>query len=407
MPEIVVHRYPARYGRTPRLGPVQVQPVEADGRKAYALRRTDAPDDPGLVLSEEALALCAYFDGRHDLSAVQQEVHRQYGQLLYREKIHELAQALWRAGLFAPPRQPTPQARRAPVFAGAAYEADPDRLRQMLNATFAAPDGPGEGRSPGANVRGIVSPHLDLFRAGPVYAHAYKALVDHVEADLFVVFGTAHQSPSRLFTLTRRDYDTPLGAVTTDHDAQAILAAELGEEAFDEPVHDEEHAIEMQALYLKHLLADRTFTMLPVLCSSLYECAARGQRPEDLPEYTRFLAALSQAVRGRKVAWIAAADLSHVGLVYGDEAPPSSQALAALALEDRESLAALDRGDGAAFFDHVTRDAHTRRICGLTPIYAAMAACGATGATLLKYDQWFGADEGSAVTFAAATLEVS
>lgn len=403
MPEIAVYRYPPRYGRAPRLGPVQVQEVELDGRKAYTMRRTDALDAPGIVLSEEALALSAFFDGQHDLRAVQHDVHRQYGQLLYCEKIHELALALWRAGLFGPVKASATRSLRPPVFAGSAYEADPDQLRAMLDATFA--DGPGEGRSPGANVCGIVSPHLDLFRAGAVYAHAYKALVDHLDADLFVVFGTAHQNPPRLFSLTRRDYDTPLGPVKTDPDALAMLAAEFGDAFVDESAHDEEHSIELQALYLRHLLAGRPFTVLPVLCSSLYDGAARGERPEDQPEFTRFIEALGRAVQGRKVAWIAAADLSHVGLVYGDDSPPTAEALASLALEDRESLATLDRGDAGGFFDHVTRDALTRRICGLAPIYAAMKASGATGATLLKYDQWFGADEGSAVTFAAATLE--
>lgn len=404
MPEIAVHRYPPRYGKTPKLGPVQVQEVQADGQRLFSMKPAGAPGDAGLLLGEEAYAISAYFDGRRDLHGIQQEVHREYGQLLYREKIHELALALWRAGLLV--TEVGQETMRPALFAGSAYDAEPEALRATLDATFTHPDGPGATHAPEAGVCGIVVPHIDLLRGGHVYAHAYKALVERVDADLYVVFGTAHQSPASLFTLTRADYDTPLGPVKTDPDALAILASRLGNEIFqDEAAHLDEHSIEFQALYLKHLLGDRPFSILPVLCSSLYDCAARDERPDDEPAFGRFLKALSQAVAGRKVAWIAAADLSHVGLVYGDAATPSEADLEALGRVDRESLRLLERGDAEGFFDHVSRDALTRRICGLTPIYAAMRASGAARSTLLRYDQWFGADEGSAVTFAAATLE--
>ena len=386
-----------------------MQEVHHEGQRLFAVRLPGTPEDQGLLLSEEALVIAGFFDGQRDLRAVQLDLHRQYDQLLYCEKIHELALALWRAGLLegterkAPAELEDKVPRRAPLHAGSAYEAEPGPLREMLDATFTHPDGPGANPSgQGRRIVGIVSPHIDLHRGGAVYAHAYKALVEGTDADLFVVFGTAHQSPEALFTLTRADYDTPLGPVKTDRDALSQLASALGDEIFrDEAVHDEEHSIEFQALYLRHLFPEREISILPVLCSSLYGCAS----PEEEPAFTRFLDALARAVEGRRVCFIAAADLSHVGLVYGDALTPSPADLKALEEKDRESLARLARGDAGAFFNHVVPDAASRRICGLTPIYAAMRASGATGATLLRYEQWFGADEGSAVTFAAATLE--
>jgi len=47
---------------------------------------------------------------------------------------------------------------------------------------------------------------------GPCYAHAYKALAEGGDADLFVIFGTGHQLAQPPFVMTEKDYQTPLGA---------------------------------------------------------------------------------------------------------------------------------------------------------------------------------------------------
>lgn len=424
MAVIPVHRFPPVYGPMPRLLEVVPEEVVLDGQRLSSIRVPGSKREP-LVLSPEALAIARFLDGTRDLRGVQTVIYQQYGQLLYVERIHELAMALHRAGLLAPRTdRPTadallaalPPAAPAASFAGSlrpamhagtAYEADPHRLRQTLDALFSHPDGPGVEATPGPTpVTGLVAPHIDLFRGGPVYAHAYKALAEGADADLFVVLGTAHQSPQNLFTATRASYDTPFGPVPTDAVALGILARELGAPLFaDEAAHAEEHSIEFQALYLRYLYGDRPITMLPILCSSLYACAARGGRPGDEPELERFLAALAKATAGRRVCIIASADLSHVGTLFGDARGPTSEELALLGERDVESLSHLVRLDPEAFFDHVGPDGDSRRICGLTPIYTMLRACGGARARILKYAQWHGADEASAVTYAAAVVE--
>lgn len=402
MPEIDVYRYPPRYGRFPKLAPVKVESRIVDNVEQYSMYRADASaQEPRLGLSEEALAITPYFDGQNDLRGIQHQLHVRYGQLLYCEKIHALALALWRAGLFETP-QPH-RLLRAPLFAGSAYEANAERLEAKLDASFTDGTGPGlpGHRAIDTKLRGIVVPHLDLQRAGGVYARGYKALAERTGADLFVIFGTAHQSPAQLFTLTRADYDTPLGPVETDQKALGALHTRLGDEIYaDESAHQDEHSIEFQALYLKHLFGDRPFTILPILCSSLYG----GKPPEQDPAFARFMKALSFAVQGRKVAWIASADFSHVGPVYGDALAPSPEQRRTLAQSDDESLKLLQLGDLRGFYEDLSRDADTRRVCGLTPIYAAIRASGATKAKRLEYAQCDD-DEGSVVTCAALTLE--
>ncbi len=417
MSGIAVHRFAPRYGLMPRLTTLEAEETVVDGQRAYTVRRTGAAAD-GVMLSPEAIAIASYFDGTRDLRAVQRAIYEQHGQLLYIERIHELASALDRAGLLETTSDRAITERdaqrsevlvRPATYAGSAYESDPTVLREQLDALFLHADGPGAAPAPVAGaspIAGLVAPHIDIPRGGPIYAHAYKALADRGPADVFVVFGTAHASPRELFTLTRRHYDTPFGTVTTDTAIVDALERVVGEALFrDERVHDEEHSIEFQAVYLKYLFGDRPFTLVPVLCSSLYGLTAEGKRPSDEPHVEKFLAALKAATDGRRVCYIASADLSHVGKLYGDIDPPSATALQTLQARDLKTLDTVRVGNANAFFDDVAPDGESRRICGLTPVYAMLRATGEQPARLLKYAQWFGEEEGSAVTYAAAVVD--
>lgn len=279
---------------------------------------------------------------------------------------------------------------RPPTCAGSVYPADPAALRAALDGWLAA--APRASR-PEPAPRLVVAPHIDYPRGARGYARAYAAL-EACDADLFVVFGTAHSSPSRLFTLTRRDYGTPLGRVATDRAALDQLVAALGEaEALgDEPLHEGEHSIELQLVLLRHLVR-RPFTALPVLCASTAHLSepARFTAP--------FLAALGRAIRGRRACFVAGADLAHVGPLYGDARPPTAAEAARIEADDRRTLAFLAAGDAEGFHRDALRDDARRRLCGTAPIYAAMRASG-RAARLLHYERW--TDGKDSVSFAAA-----
>lgn len=283
------------------------------------------------------------------------------------------------------------QAVRPPACAGSVYPDSAAALRRALDGWLAPPPGtaPRLARPP----RLVVSPHVDYPRGALGYAHAARALAAS-DAELFVVFGTAHETPARLFTLTRLDFATPLGIVRTDRRAVDALVGALGEEPLlaDELAHRDEHSVELQAVLLAHLVP-RPFTVLPVLCSSLAHLA------DPAPFAAPFLAALARAVEGRRVCFVAGADLAHAGPTYGDPRPPLAAELARLAEEDRRTLAFVGAGDAAGFHRDAVRDDARRRLCGTAPIYAAMRASGA-GARLLHYEQW--TDGRDSVSFAAA-----
>ncbi|HZZ84930.1 MAG TPA: AmmeMemoRadiSam system protein B [Anaeromyxobacteraceae bacterium] len=386
----------------PRLVPLEPRLVQLeDGSQAVALR------DPSGVLSHSALVspgaylVLAHLDGTRTLVEVERALALQ-NQPVPLARIAELVRTLEEAGLLhgasyeAARRRALDQFRALPSrpasCAGGAYPDDPEELRSFLDGFLAEVDGGAAPLQDG--VRLLVAPHIDLHRGGAAYGHAYRALAASA-AELFVVFGTAHASPPSLYTLTRLDYDTPLGPVTTDRALAEALAAELGEEELfaDELCHRQEHSVELQLLWLRHLFPARPVLALPVLCSSISHL-------EDPEAATRpFLDALGRAVAGRRVCYLAGADLAHVGPMYGDPAAPTAEALAAFASQDRRTLSFVERGDAVGFHRDATLDDERRRLCGVAPIYAAMRAAG-TGARLLHYGQW--SDGTDSVSFAAA-----
>ncbi|WP_243338662.1 AmmeMemoRadiSam system protein B [Anaeromyxobacter soli] len=278
---------------------------------------------------------------------------------------------------------------RPAAWAGAVYPDDPIALRRALDGWLRD----GVAPPPCEPVRLVVAPHIDYPRGAAGYARAYRALAA-TDADLFVVFGTAHATPPHLFTLTRLDYATPLGAVPTDRAAVEAIAARLGAEEVlaDELCHAGEHSVELQVVVLRHLLR-RPFTVLPVLCSSISHLAAPAEATRP------FLAALARATSGRRVCFVAAADLAHVGPLYGDPRPPTAAELGAHAAADRRTLSYLAAGDADGFHRDAVREDARRRLCGVAPIYAALRASG-RAARLLHYAQW--TDGTDSVSFAAA-----
>lgn len=391
----------------PRLVPLEPQPVTLeDGTQAVALRDPTGVSDTVAVVSPAAFLVLAHLDGTRTLPEVNQLLLAR-GHHVSLDQIEALARQLKELGLVhgsvyqARRLRALEEYRKAPVripsCAGSTYPEDPAELRKLLDGFTSHTDGPDTlSRSRNASgLRMLVSPHIDYHRGGHSYAKAWRTLAEGCDADLLVIFGTAHASPPHLFTLTSQSYDTPLGQVPTDRSLVCALVEELGEEELlaDELCHRQEHSIELQMVWLRHVLPERCVQALPVLCSSISHL--------DDPETATapFLNALGRVLAGRKVCFVAGADLAHVGPQFGDAGPPTPEELAELADQDRRTLEFLTAGDPVAFHRDAVRNDDRRRLCGIAPIYAAMRMSG-VGARLLHYDQW--SDGTDSVSFAAA-----
>jgi AmmeMemoRadiSam system protein B len=399
----------------PRLRPVEAVPVEHEGGRYVALRDPAGYTPSVVMLPPPLLEVVALFDGEHSIVDIQAELMRRHGELVTREHLEKLLTALDEHGFLDSPAFAERRAaidrvfldapRRPAAHAGGAYAGDAAALRAAMDGFFTSPDGPGPVGTPngGGPVRGLVAPHIDFHRGGPAYAWAYRELAERGDADLFVIFGTCHAGMADPFALTRKDFDTPLGPARVDGDFVDALARRARQDCFaSELAHRNEHSIEFQAVFLQYLYAGRReVRVVPVLTSFVHEALLRRRRPEDDRRVRAFLDALTETVAasGRPVAFIAGADLAHMGPRFGDPQPVSADELAAIGREDRAMLESVAAGDAEAFFESVRRDNDRRRICGLSPIYTLLRALGGARGTLRRYGQW--PDPEGVVTFAS------
>jgi hypothetical protein len=403
----------------PALRRVEAFPIDHDGARFVGLRDPAGYTATVLMLPGPLLDIVSLFDGEHSIADIQAALMRHRGELVPRARIEELAGALDEHGFLDSPRfaerRGTIEAefRAAPSrpasHAGGAYAGDGPGLRAMLDGCFTAPDGPGAVEwtsASGSSVRGLIAPHIDLHRGGVGYAWAYRELAAGSDADLFVIFGTCHAGMADPFALTAKDFETPLGAAPVDRDFVARLAAGAGQDCFgSELAHRTEHSIEFQAVLLRYLFGERRdVSIVPILTSFAHEALARGDHPEDDPRVPRFFDALAATVAGsgRRVAFIAGADLAHVGPRFGDPEAISPEALASVAGEDRAMLDSVEAGSAAAFFESVRADGDRRRICGLSPIYALLRALPGARGALRHYGQW--PDPQAVVTYASVVF---
>ena len=196
---------------------------------------------------------------------------------------------------------------RPAVHAGGAYPGEPDALRDFLRAQYTRDGGP--GRLPGPVTRparrGLVAPHIDLHRGGHSYAWGYGALAESEPADLYVLLGTCHMPMRRPFAATRLPYDTPFGPVTADREILDRLQVRSPFGIFeDELSHRREHALEFQAVYLRHLGHSgegAPAQVLSILCVPPGR-APDGGTPRDDPATEEFLQALQVTLAGGRPA---------------------------------------------------------------------------------------------------------
>ena len=386
----------------PKLRPIEAFPVDLGGRDVICLRDPTHLTDDTVYVPREALFIMAHFDGRHSILDIQEAYTRQYGALLYSDVIKALIAELDAHLLLdnehfqAHKRQVIEAFHKSPVrraaHVGIAYEADPSELQAQLSGYFAHPEGPRAAAAIPVEgpIQGVLSPHIDPRRGGPCFAWAYEA-IRRVRADLFVIFGTAHQPTSVPFPLTLKDYETPLGIVETDKDFVRALTRRYPTDLLSgEFAHRSEHSIEFQVLFLQYVLGPaRKFRIVPVLVGSFHECVERQINPAEMVHIADFIQAIREVAdeRAEPVCYIVGGDLAHVGLKFGDQGRLTPAFLEQVAREDHALLAAAVQMDAEGFFQVIAEHQDRRRICGFPPTYMLLSTMPATAGAVLKYDQ--------------------
>lgn len=226
---------------------------------------------------------------------------------------------------------------------------------------------------------------------------------------LFVILGTAHSDTAERFVLTRKNFETPLGEAVTDTDVVEELGRRSGRDLFkDEFVHRAEHSVELELVFVQHLMqkGKRDFKVVPILCGGFQEAMEKDTSPMELPGVPEVIEVLREVVarEKRRVVVIAGADLSHVGPRFGGTRPLTEAFLRNLASADRATLAFVEKGDADGFFENIALEENARNICGVGPIYVTLKVLGSGRVKRLRYDQWSDSDGSSCVTFAACAI---
>jgi AmmeMemoRadiSam system protein B len=386
----------------PKLRPIIPRRIQQQGRSFVLLQDAYGLVNQPLLLPFDGFwHIIRHFDGQSSLTEIQARVLQQTGLFLSLADLQDLVRRLDAAMIIDGPtfaaflEEYRRTGRRHAAFAGRSYAGTLRSLCAQLEQFFLATDGAGlpatrNGDSP-ERLRGILSPHIDYQRGGPVYTWAYKELVERSPADTFVILGVAHQYCGRRFALTRKDFETPLGLVPTDRAYVDDLASLAGSDLFaDELSHRTEHSIEFQVVFLQYLLGDhRKFNIVPILAGSFQDLVASETDPLADPEVNRFIDALRavEAGSGKRVAYIGGIDLCHVGPEFGDPALVDPLLREEIRKFDVAMLERAAAGDACGWFQTAARVGNRWRVCGLAATYTMLHAMGPSQGRLLKYHQ--------------------
>jgi MEMO1 family protein len=407
----------------PKIRAVEAFPVDQEGQTYICLRDPSGIAPTPILIGMGAYFLVTLFDGTNSKLDLKAAFTRRFGDLLPSEHLDGLIGALDQGYFLDSPAYAARIAevreeylrnpQRPAALAGLCYENEPVKLRREIEAFFIAPGGPGQIPQPnssGAPLSGLIAPHIDPRRGGPAYAHAYGELLTRERPDLVIILGTSHYgSGPQLFTATRKDYMTPLGAVTTDREFLDRLAARYkdGDLFAEELLHRNEHSIEFQALFLAWALGTAGYKVVPILVGSFHEMVASGETPALDARVGGFIEALrgELAAENRRVLIVAGVDFAHVGKKFGDSFSADRKIADWVKAEDLALIENIKRGDPAGFFADIAKDQDQRKICGLSPMYTQLELLRDHRARLLMHDIAMEPQTESAVSFASLAID--
>ncbi len=397
----------------PVLRNLQFFPVREGEEQYIVLWDPSGLSKDKLVLPLNYFFIIQHFDGEHSIAEIGVLYLKRFGEFLLPTKVEQLVDEL-DAKLFlegdraeAAKRQAQRAYRQAPLrpaaFAGRSYEADGAKLKKQIEGFFTSAEGPDfkPSENKGRLIKGLVVPTYDLKQAGPIYAWAYKELQDAQQPDVCIIIGTANAGLENVFAVTDKDFETPLGVVQADRAILDRLKSHLPECFAEDLAHQSEHAIEFQLPFLQtNPGATKPLPIVPILSSfsamSLRDAAVRGT-------VERFLAILGQtiAASGKTVGIIAAGELAHLGMRYGDKAPPTDFAFHRSMQQDLEMLKHVEDLNAEALATYIQRENDQRRISGFSPIYCLLRLIQADKGQVLRYDRGITDQFNSTVTYAS------
>jgi AmmeMemoRadiSam system protein B len=363
------------------------------------------------MLSPTAVAVLSLLDGSRSLSDIQYMLTRaQGGVIVSSNEVKRILDTLsqhfllqddrYRKAKSAIASEYSSKPVREPVFSGSAYPSDSGQLRAELESILSVEE---PSDVPTGDLTGIVAPHIDIAAGRASYGRAYGCLRG-AEPEKIVVLGTGHNVPGQKFSLTSKDYSTPLGVAETDRTVvDLLMRRHAGALHEDDLPHRSEHSIEFQMIFLQHILGSNLPKIVPILCGSFSGVLQTYSRPAEIPEVGDFLESLSEIVRSQKTLVVAGVDLSHVGRKFGDQSSAYS-VVEESRPHDESLLKALCSIDVESLWAESRRVSDRYHVCGFSALASLLEILPPSEATLLSYEISHEDSTMSAVSFASAVF---
>ncbi|MBN1633190.1 MAG: AmmeMemoRadiSam system protein B [Ignavibacteria bacterium] len=147
---------------------------------------------------------------------------------------------------------------RKAVFSGGWYNGNPKELTAEIKEYL------DQAKHINKNVRAVIVPHAGYMFSGQVAAHSYKQISPDTKK--VFVLGTSHRYYLQGVCVGDYDYlETPLGRIKVSKDVKIILKEKHF--SFIPEADKNEHSIEIELPFLKHILVD--FEIIPLLVGSI------------------------------------------------------------------------------------------------------------------------------------------
>lgn len=388
-------------------------PIRYEGEQLVLIK-----DHLGLVQEGKAVPLplfqlMALFDGTRSLIDIQTLLMRQTGGVLVEsEEIKAVLARLDDSFFLDSERFRNAKAKIVADFAreplricshsGSGYPARADELRTRLHEILSSIS---QGPEQKGEIKAIIAPHIDLTVGKKGYANAYNCLKG-ARPSRIIILGVGHKLADRLFCLTEKDFQTPLGVVRSDKSAVQRLRS-IGPEIIskDDFAHRSEHSIEFQLLFLQHLFPENTFKIVPILCGSAQSCVPQYRRSsylESAGAFTDLMRTLLEEENERTLL-IAGVDFSHIGPKFGHDLPASHLEQEAKT-HDRNLLEALCSMDAEGFWNESAGVGDRYNVCGFSALACLLEALPPSKGEVLGYECRHEEQTRSAVSFASVVF---
>ena len=395
----------------PQLRPYLQQAMSlGDPDHLYVVDRLGLTEPVALTPAE--FAWLELLDGHHSLLDIQiQATRRLGGVIVSNDQVRQWLSRLEEGLLLNSPRfQGVVNAPVRPSRCIGCYEADAEGLRRQLRGLFTHAGGAGlpQPKTPDGSLRAALIPHIDYARGGPSYTYAVKEIFEKSDAELFVIIGTSHYSGHR-FTLTRKNFQTPLGIVPTDQDYIDRLVKEFGNGLFDDEwlAHFPEHSIELEVVFLQFLYENvRPIRIVPLVVGSFHDCVQDHASPRTRSDIARLIQALRRVEAETKepICYVISGDLAHIGPKFNEAQYLDERLLQNSLQQDQAILHHAEVVDLDGYFRLVAGERDSRNICGLPPTFAALEAIRPRAGKLLHYDRYIHPQGHESVSFASVAF---